>query len=271
MDRMLVSSPGAASAGVFSLLRAGARAQLQLTRQNIEDLRPVLTMPLVCLVGLAILSYSGRSELAAYALVAAMLMTIGQMGNFVASEIVFQERNEQTLELVVASPAPYFYVLLGRVVVLTLLGLVGAIESWLLARLVFNVSLVVHHWPLFVVTLLVTCLAAAGTALLTGSLFALGSQVRTFQNAINGPLYLLGGVLVPVSYLPSWLSPLSPFVFLSWSADLLRASFVPAAPEHPLLSLSAIAGLGALTALAGWICLSRMLDRLRRRGTLGLT
>ncbi|HEX6242388.1 MAG TPA: ABC transporter permease [Polyangiales bacterium] len=259
------------SGGVVPLLRAAARAQLQLTRQNIEDLRPVLTMPLVCLVGLAILSYSGRAELASYALVAAVLMTIGQMGNFVASEIVFQERNEQTLELVVASPAPYFYVLLGRVVVLTLLGLVGAVESWLLARLVFHVSLVVHHWSLFGATLLLTCLAAAGTALLTSALFALSSQVRTFQNAINGPLYLLGGVLVPVSYLPAWLSPLSPFVFFSWAADLLRASFVAGPPAHPLLSLAAIAALGATTGALGWLCLGRMLDRLRRQGTLGLT
>jgi len=91
---------------VVPLLAAAARAQLALTRQNVEDLRPILTMPLVCLIALAILSYSGRLELAAYALVAAVLMTIGQMGNFVASEIVFQERNEQTLELLVASPAP---------------------------------------------------------------------------------------------------------------------------------------------------------------------
>jgi ABC-2 type transport system permease protein len=103
---------------------AGAlRAQIALTRQNVEDLRPILTMPLVALMALAVLLHAGRPDLAPYALVAATLMTLGQMGNFVASEVVFQDRFEQTLELMVASPAPYFTVLAGRVLVLTLLGM----------------------------------------------------------------------------------------------------------------------------------------------------
>lgn len=253
-----------------ALLVAAARAQLQLTRQNFEDLRPVLTMPLVCLVALAILTSTGRSELAAYGLVAAVLMTIGQMGNFVASEIVFQERNEQILELAVASPSPYFWVLAARVLVLTSFGLVGTLESWLIARWFFGLSLPVHHPMLFVATLLLTCFAAAGTALLTTALFALGTQVRTFQNAINGPLYLLGGVLVPIEYLPDWLRTLSPFVFFTWSAELLRAAFSPALPTAPGTALAAIVGLGLVAGVLGYVCLARMIDRLRRAGTLGL-
>jgi hypothetical protein len=49
----------------MSLLRAisgAACAQLQLTRQNVEDLRPLLTMPLLTLVSLAVLTHSGRTE-----------------------------------------------------------------------------------------------------------------------------------------------------------------------------------------------------------------
>jgi ABC-type multidrug transport system ATPase subunit/ABC-type nitrate/sulfonate/bicarbonate transport system substrate-binding protein len=67
---------------------AAARAQLRITRQNVADLRPILTMPLVALIALGVLLQSGKPELAPYALVAAVLMTVGQMGNFVASEIL---------------------------------------------------------------------------------------------------------------------------------------------------------------------------------------
>jgi ABC-2 type transport system permease protein len=253
------------------IMGGAARAQLNMTRQSVEDLRPILTMPLVALVALGVLVHSGRQELAPYALVAAVLMTVGQMGNFVASEIVFLERNEQTLELNVASPAPYYFVLLARILVLTSVGLVGALESWLIARLVFGLALPVHHPLLALGTLLSASFAAAGTALLTTSLFALGTQVRTFQNAINGPLYLLGGVLVPVSFLPTWLSPASPFVFFYWAANLLRASLSPAEPEQVWGGLSAIVLLGLGAALLGKLVLARMLDRLRRDGTLGLT
>jgi ABC-2 type transport system permease protein len=257
---------------MLAQVMAGAiRAQIQITRQNVEDLRPILTMPLVTLVSLAVLLHAGKPELAPYGLVAAVLMTAGQMGNFVASEIVFQERNEQTLELVVASPAPYFFVLLARILVLTSLGLVGALESWLIARLVFGLHIAIYHPALAAITLVCTCIAAAGTALLTTSLFALGTQVRTFQNAINGPLYLLGGVLVPVRYLPTWLSPLSPFVFFYWSAELLRAALQPEPPTRVVTGLLAILALGTGTGVLALFFLRRMLDRLRRDGTLGLT
>jgi ABC-2 type transport system permease protein len=253
------------------VLVGAARAQARMTRQNIEDLRPILTMPLVTLVSLAVLVQSGRAELAPYGLVAAVLMTIGQMGNFVASEIVWQERNELTLELVVASPAPYYGVLLARVLVLTSLGLIGALESWLIARLVFGLHITVHHPLLALSTLVFASLAATGTALLTTALFALGSQVRTFQNAINGPLYLLGGVLVPISFLPGWLQPVSPFVFFYWAANMLRASLSAEPPVQVVQSLLAILALGLLTGLLARGFLTRMLDRLRQDGSLGLT
>jgi ABC-2 type transport system permease protein len=260
-----------AAARLVRLFLGAARTQVQLTLHSVEDLRPLFGMPLVALVSVAILVHSNRAELAPYGLVAAVLMTVGQMGLFVASEIVFMERHEQTLELAVATPAPYGVVLLGRVLVLTLLGLAGAVESWLIVRVVFGLKLTVHHPALLALTLVASSLASAGTAMLTAALFSLGRQVRTFQNAINGPLYLLGGVLVPVTYLPAWLQPLSPFVFFYWSANLLRASFAAAAPVGAATGVAMILLLGAISAAAGGWLLRRMLDHLRREGTLGLT
>lgn len=247
-----------------------ARAQVRLTKNDIEDLRPIGTMPLMALVSVAILVHSGRAELAAYGLVAATLMTVGQMGLFVASEVIFRERQWQTLELTVATPAPYLFVLFPRVLVLTLIGLVGFAESWLLTRVVFGLSLTVYHPLLLIATLVATALASAGTAVLTSALFSLGQQVRTFQNAVNGPLYLLGGVLVPISYLPALLQPVSPFVFFYWSAKLMRSAFEPATPDDVAQGLLAILALGAAALLLGSLVLARMLDRLRRHGALGL-
>jgi ABC-2 type transport system permease protein len=246
------------------------RVQVAFTRNDIEDLRPLASMPLVTLVGLAILVHSGRAELAPYALVAGTLMTIGQMGLFVASELIWRERMWQTLELMVAAPASYVAVLLPRVLVLTTLGAVGFAESWLIAKLVFAAPLTIHHPVLLTATLLASCFASAGTAALMAGLFALSQQIRTFQNAVNGPLYLLGGVLVPTTFLPAWMQTLSPFVFFSWSADLMRASFAPAPPSGVCTGLLAILALGAASALLGGLVITRMLDRLRQSGTLGL-
>jgi ABC-2 type transport system permease protein len=262
---------GAWLARLGRVLTGSAKAQVQLTRHNIEDFRPLFGMPLMALVSIAILVHSGRADLAPRGLVAAALMTIGQMGLFVASEIVFQERNGQTLELAVASPAPYVAVLSARVLVLAFLGLFGAAESWLIARYVFGLKLTVYHPLLLCAALLASSLASAGTAVLTAALFSLGKQVRTFQNAINGPLYLLGGVLVPVTFLPVWLQPICKWVFFYWSANLLRACFQAQEPVGAGAALLAILALAVLTSALGAAILRRMLDHLRRNGALGLT
>ena len=118
---------------------------------------------------------------------------------------------------------------------------------------------------------LTTLLAATGTSVLMSALFSLARTQRTLQNAMHGPLYLLGGVLVPVQYLPTFLQPLSPFVFLSWSAELVRDSFAPAEPRQIGLRLAAIVALGAVAAVLALLFTARILERLRRNGTLGLS
>ena len=55
------------------------------------------------------------------------------------------------------------------------------------------------------------------------SLFVLARNAVTFSNSASFPFYVLGGILVPVSLLPHWVRRSSSIVFLSWSADLLRA------------------------------------------------
>lgn len=258
-------------ANLFRLVASASLAQIRMTRRSIEDLFPVLTIPFTALVSLAIVVHSGRPDLAGYALVAVLLMTVGQMGLMVGSEIIANERDGQTLELLIATPAPYFVLLLTRILVLSVTGLVGVLESWLIARLIFGLHPEVHHPLVLAATLALTLLAATATSLIAATLFCFGRTTRTYQNAISGPLYLLGGVLVPVTYLPAWLRPFSRMIFLYWSADLLRDSLQPESIERVLPRLGAIAVLGIIGGAIGAVLLHRLLDHLRREGTLGLS
>lgn len=255
----------------FRLLLAAARMQFVLTRHNIEDLLPVLVIPLLTLPSMAILLHAGRADLAPFALSASLLMTIGQMGFFVAGEVVSMDRRQQLLDIIVASPASYAVILLGRVGVLTILGLLGFAEGWLIARMVFGVHVPVFHGALLVMTLIATVVASTGTALLFTALLGLAGTTRTFQHAVNGPFYLLGGVLVPVQYLPVWLQPVAPFTFFYWAAGLVRDTLRPVPVQDGLMRLSATAILGLIAGLIGMLVIGRMLGRLRRDGTLSLT
>jgi ABC-2 type transport system permease protein len=256
---------------VFWLIAGAARTQLRMTRRNIEDWLPVFSTPLSSVITLAILIHAGRPDLAGYALVAVVLMTLSQMGFFVGTELIANDRHNQMLDLIVASPASYFALIGTRVFMLTAIGIAGFAESWMIAWLVFDLRIIVHHPVVLVLTLVTTVFAVAATALIFAPLCSFGRTPRTIQNAIGGPLFLLGGVLVPVTYLPDFVQPISRGVFLYWSADLLRDSLQSGAPDNVPGRLLAIVALGLAAGAAGLVLMDKLLTHLRREGTLGLS
>jgi ABC-2 type transport system permease protein len=248
-----------------------AWTQVRSSRRNIEDLLPVIVMPLLSFGSMAIFLDAGRADLVGHALTASTLITIGQMGFFVGSDLVSLDRRDQLLELTVATPLSYGVVLATRIFVITALGLLGVIEGWLIVRFAFGVHVAMPHPGALSATLLATIVAASGMATLFSALFGLARTTRTFQHAVNGPFYLLGGVLVPISYLPRFLRSLSPFTFFYWSAGLLRDCFHTEPLARLATRLTIIVALGVGFGGAGVLAVNRMLRRLRREGTLGLS
>ena len=246
------------------------RAQFNMSRRSIDDLMPAITSPTLTLVLMAVFVYVGRRDLATYSLVAPLLISVGGMAIFVASELMAREQYSQTLELSVTCPAPFPLVLFSRISVITSLSLIAIAESWLILRFVFGANLTIHHPWVFVAATLLTVFASAGTALITAALFCFARTARTYQNSVMYPVYLLSGMLVPVTVFPDWLEPVSRIVFLYWSANLFRDSMQPAAPEGVLAGLGVIAALGIGSAFVGSVLMVRMLNYLRREGRLGV-
>lgn len=243
--------------------------QVRLLRRSPDQLLALVTAPLMTLVLLSITRYAGRDDLAGPAVLAPALIALWQMALLTAGEIVANERDNGSLEGLVASPASFSSVVTGRVAAVTLVSLLGFVESWLSAFLVFGVTVDISHPGWFLATVVVTALAMAGTAGLMSSLFVLTRSARTFQNSLSYPFYVLGGVVVPVSMLPDPLEPVTRLVFLSWSSDLLRDAVGAAGVADPLPRLAAVAGLGLLGHLGGLVLLRRAIDRVRRTGTIG--
>jgi len=151
----------------------------------------------------------------------------------------------------------------------TLLSLVAVAETWIVARVGFGADIDIHHPAALVATLAVTTLAMAGTALVMAGLFVLARTARTFQNTLNYPVFLLAGVIVPITYLPEWLRPLGRLLFLTWSAELLRESLSPEPLRDLTPRLGVILFLGAAGFALGRATLYVVLRRVRGLGTLG--
>ncbi|MFF2546250.1 ABC transporter permease [Kitasatospora sp. NPDC058063] len=253
------------------LLAVGFGFQLRQIWRSPDTAQVCVNAPLYTLVLLAITEYSGRGDLAAYGVVAPTLMALWAMSLDLAGQIITEERILGTLEGLVASPAPLSVLVIGRLAAVTMVGLVAYLEAWLVAGLGFGHWIVPEHLLLFVAAVVLAGLAAAGTASILSSLFVLVPTARTIQNTLTYPLYLLGGVMVPVAFLPDWLRPASDLVFLSWAGDLLRDSLLSAPPAAPLGRLLVLTVLGAAGFAIGSLLLHRVLLRVRRLGTLSET
>jgi len=252
----------------MALLWRSFLLQLQVMRTNTDHFLALAVAPLSAFVFLSVVRHAGRDDLVAFALVAPVLMALWRTSIMASGEIVNEDRGLGTMEPTIAAPSSYATVVLGRVVAVTAVGLIGVPEVWLVARTLFGVGIGLRHPAVFVLTLAAATFAMSGTAVVMAAVFALARSSRIFQQTLTYPIYVLGGVLVPVSLLPVWLRPVSRIVFLSWTADLLRASLSSAPVRDPALRLAVIVGLGLAGFVGGTALLQRVLDRVRSLGTM---
>ena len=248
---------------------AGFRLQVAFYRQYPDMLIPLLTGPLYTVIFSMVLRHGGRADLGAYAVVAPFFMSLWWFAIFQGGWVITTERWEGTIDYLVAAPAGFASVVLGRIATMMVVGLLSFGEVWLVG-LVLRVEVTVHHPLLFAATLLVTAFTMATTALFLANIFVLARSAATFSNSLSYPFYLLGGILVPVALLPGWLQPVSKIVFLSWSARSLRDSLAAAPAPDAWHSIAMVFLLGCATLAVATAMLTRVLRRVRQTGELGL-
>ena len=252
----------------MALLWRSFRLQLQIIRTNPDYYVALAIAPVATVVFISVVRHAGRNDLVAFAVVAPALISLWRTSIMASGEIVNEDRDQATMEPTVATPAAYSTVVLGRILGVSAVGLVGFPVVGLVARLVLDVPLTVEHPAVFALTLAAAAFAMSGTAVVMAAVFALARSSRIFQQTLTYPFYVLGGILVPVSYLPVFVRPLSRLVFLSWTADLLRASLAPAPVDDAGVRLAVIVGLGLAGFACGTVLLRRILDRVRALGTM---
>jgi ABC-2 type transport system permease protein len=247
---------------------AGFRHELRMARANPDTLIPLVTAPLFAIIFLAIFRQSGRPDLESDALMAPVLMSLWWIALLQAGTMITGDRWQGVLEPSIAAPTALAAVLLGRIAALMSVGLLTFFEVWLAGRLLFGVSIPFEHPLELFLTIVATAFAMAGTAVAFAALFVLTRNAITFVNSASFPFYVLGGVLVPATFLPGWLQPVSSAIFLSWSADLLRASLKEPGIDDFWVRLAVVVALGTLSFAVGRAALFYILRRMRSNGEL---
>ncbi len=182
--------------------------------------------------------------------------------------VLRNERQLGTLPGIICRPTGLVPVLIGK-------SLASVARSTLLIVLTIGVLTSAVGTPvrigspaLFVVTLLATLGSAATLGLLLSSVFLLTRAAIRIAEALTYPVFILGGLLVPVDVLPGWARPLSTVVSLHWATELLADAAAGRAQQALHWGLLGLTTAGY--ALAAGFALRAVLRRVREVGSLDL-
>jgi ABC-2 type transport system permease protein len=203
-----------------------------------------------------------------YASLGASVMGIWSATSVVASSALQYERWQGTLELIVAVPAHFSLVLLPITIAMTTMGIYSMAATLLWGRLLFGIDLLIVHPLLF-------CLAVPATIVAIGMLgFLLSVTVVRYRtawalgNALEYPVWLVCGFLVPLSLFPGWVRPISWALAPTWGVRAIREAALGGAPLWPIV---ACAALGLAYGALGAVLVNTVLRSARERATLSLT
>lgn len=252
----------------FTEFATGLRLQLAILRKTPGQLLVVVTAPLFSAIFLSLALHYGSAHVIE-AVIGPGLIGVWAISLDVAASVLSEDRWDGQLELFLGTSAALSLVVLGRILAVSAAGMVTFVESWLVARVGFGVTVPIRHPALVLVALVMIVVGSAFTATLLASAFVLSRNLHVYQNSLSYPVYILGGVVVPITALPGWLHPVSTVVYLSWAADLLRNAAGDAQPPHVGLDIGMSAGLAVAALAAGVALTHRIQQLLRRSGTAG--
>ncbi|BAU84286.1 hypothetical protein SLA_3376 [Streptomyces laurentii] len=254
------------------LIGVGVRTHVSYMSRSPLEITFAVLVPLVyATLAVYLFRAAGDPDRLLDAAVGAGLMGIWGSVLFGSGGAVQNQRWLGTLETLVAAPTPLALVLLPITLATAVIGTyaMGATVLW--GVVLFGVPLDFAHPLLFLLAVPVCVLALGMMGLLLAACFVLLRNANALANPLDTPVWLLSGLLVPVTALPAWTHPLSWALPTTWGARAVHATVSggPAAGDV-LVPLAVAAGLGAAYALAAVLVLGRVERRARAAATLAL-
>ncbi|MEU8617983.1 ABC transporter permease [Streptomyces sp. NPDC048623] len=257
---------------VLRLVAVGVRTHVSyMSRSPIEITFAVLVPLVYATLAVYLFRAAGDPDRLLTASVGAGLMGIWGSVLFGSGGAVQNQRWLGTLETLVAAPTPLALVLLPITLATAVIGTyaMGATVLW--GVVLFGVPLDFAHPLLFLLAVPVCVLSLGMMGLLLAATFVLLRNANALANPLDTPVWLLSGLLVPVTVLPGWTHPVSWALPTTWGARAVHAatSGGPSAAEV-LVPMLVAAALGAGYALAAVLVLGRVERRARAAASLAL-
>jgi ABC-2 type transport system permease protein len=196
-------------------------------RQQLMDgfiLFTVLFQPIIiALLGLWMLKDKG-ADAAMFVVVGSGLTGLWSSLLFISGNSINNERWSGTLESLVAIPTPFEVIVFGKNLANVIQSLISMVIGYLVAVFAIGYSLDVQQPLLFAISVVFAVVAFISFGLIIAPIFVMNPGVRAWQNAMEFPIYVLGGFLFPIALLPGWTTPISYLLPPYWAAVALHGT-----------------------------------------------
>jgi ABC-2 type transport system permease protein len=204
-----------------------------------------------------------------YVSLGAGLMGIWSATLFASGGAIQWQRWQGTLELSIASPAPFLLVLLPMTLASATIGLYSLTGTLLWGRILFGVPFELDKPLVFLLAIPATVIGLGLLGLVMASTFILWRNANALSNLLEYPIWLVTGLLVPISLLPGWVTPLSWVLAPTWGVRAIRDAALGGG--DPLAAIGMCLALGALYLGIGALTVRHFEQLARNRATLSLT
>jgi ABC-2 type transport system permease protein len=185
-----------------------------------------------------------------------------------SGSLLHWERYQRTLELLIAAPIRFVYVILPMTVATACLGLYSLTATLVWGALMFDMPVAVEHPLFFVAAVLVTIVSLGLLGVVLAATFILSRHATILASFLSYPVWIVTGVLVPLALLPQWVQPISWVLAPTWGLRAMEDALVGG---NPLPEIVACAVLGLAYFIVGSVLANLFLGFALRRATLSLT
>ncbi|MGD1060668.1 MAG: ABC transporter permease [Methanomassiliicoccales archaeon] len=196
------------------------------------------------------------------------LQSIAYASIFAVCNITGEEKQQGTLQPILVTPASRFSIFVGRAMFQILNGFATVIIAFLYAAFIFNIDFSQADFIALALVCLVTAFAMTGFGLMISSL---GLYLRTSMIVANIFLFiglLLCGVNFPVSYLPTWVQPVSYAIPMTYGTEAARMAVSGSNTLDIGWLLIAEAAVGVAAILIGYLMFHHFEKIARSKGTM---
>jgi ABC-2 type transport system permease protein len=248
------------------------QAYLAQTRDRTVDLWflfPLLVQPVIfASMAVVLFQRTGGQQFVLFGIIGSGLIGLWNTNIWSSGWIIETERWEGTLELLMATPALWEDVLIGKSLANASLSAASMGIVFAVATYAFRVPIVIKQPLAFGVSLALTVAALTCLGLLLGALFVLSRAANRAGEVLNYPIFILSGMFFPLTVLPLWTRPLSLILAPTWSAQGLRWG-VGIPTGWPVVEHSALVTLALLYYLIARPLYQTVERKVRAEGTLG--